>query len=190
MIHPIQHHILENEITYTGEELRPHWGLEQTGIYGSLMVAFIGPCKVRTQDLVDWEDKLQNEFIEAQSMLHIIGEFFDVPLNQGVLLQRFFIVWAEQHLRESGIEKIKRQGNDIFIRNKKLSVSIATVSPVSSLMHCGFNLDATGAPVDAIGLYELGFNRDQALSFSKKLLTSYIKELEDMKKAQCKVKPL
>ena len=74
--------------TYTGQELRPHYLLAEMGIRGSGIGAFVGPCQVATQHLVDWEDRLANDRIEAESMLHFIGEFFGATLKEGVLLQR------------------------------------------------------------------------------------------------------
>ena len=182
--------ILDQEITYTGSELRPHWTLEATGVYGSQLVAFMGPCKVPTSNLVDLEDQLNRDFIEAKSMLHIIAEFFGTTLEAGVLYQRLFMVWAERLLLERGVSSIRREGDDLFIENKKLSVSIATVSPVSVLIHWGINFDSAGAPVDAIGLKDLGWNREEVFSFAKDLFTQYSDELKEISHACVKVHPV
>ena len=52
--------------------------------------------------------------------------------------------------------KITRRGDDIFVHidgvDKKLSVSIATKSTTSALIHTGLNIDPKGAPIDACGL--------------------------------------
>lgn len=200
MTGPVQFRVLEKTgseaITYTGRELRPHWGLERTGVYGSLITCFIGPCQVPTMHLVDMEDRLANDTIGAASMLHFIGEFFGSSLEAGVLYQRLFIVWAERLLREAGL-RIERSGDDLFVFDgavgtgkAKLSVSIATVSPVSVLIHWGLNVDATGAPVKATGLDRLGWEKREVLGFAKKLLTHYIEELEEIRLAQCKVRPV
>jgi hypothetical protein len=194
MLSPVQFRILEETaarpLPYTGRELRPHWGLERTGVYGSLLTAFIGPCEVKTDALVDMEDRLASDFIRAESMLHVIGEFFGTTLEAGVLYQRLLISWAERLLREAGLN-VERRGDDLMVNgDKKLSVSIATSTPVSVLIHWGINIDASGAPVKASDLGEVGWQKAEVLSFAKKLLTHYIAELEDIRLAQCKVRPV
>ncbi len=193
MTGPVQFRILEKTaiepLTYTGKELSPHWGLEKTGVYGSLLTAFIGPCEVPTAHLVDLEDRLANDMIRAGSMLHVLGELFGTTLEAGVLYQRLFIVWAERLLRESGLA-VTRSGDDLFFEDRKLSVSIATASPVSILIHWGLNIDPSGAPVKAVGLQQLGWGNTEVLAFAKKLLTHYIGELEEIRIAQCKVRPV
>lgn len=194
MTGPVQFRILEETatrpLTYTGRELRPHFGLERTGVYGSLITAFIGPCEVPTAHLVDMEDRLAGDMIRAKSQLHLIGEFFGTSLESGVLYQRLFMVWAERLLREAGLS-IVRSGDDLFVGDQKLSVSIATVSPVSVLVHWGINIDPTGAPVKAGGLEKLlGWGNTEVLAFAKRLLTHYVGELEEIRLAQCKVRPV
>lgn len=193
MLGPVSFRILEQTLekplTYTGRELRPHWGLEQTGVYGSLLTAFVGPCDVPTGHLVDMEDRLAADRIGAASMLHVLGEFYGTSLEAGVLYQRLLMVWVERLLNDSG-KKVVRSGDDIFWGDRKLSVSIATVSPVSVLIHWGFNIDPTGAPVKAVGLGELGWSGPEVLAFAKKLMTHYIGELEEIRIAQCKVRPV
>jgi len=195
VIGPVQFRVLDEAITYTGRELRPHWGLERTGVYGSLITAFLGPCDVPTGHLVDWEDRLNNDHIRAETMLHFVGEFFGTTLEAGVLYQRLLMSWAERLLREAGLTDIVREGDDLFVGGgasgrAKLSVSIATVSPVSVLIHWGINVDPSGAPVKAAGLNRLGWGKTEVLGFAKKLLAHYIEELEEIRLARCKVRPV
>lgn len=190
MIAPVQFRVLSETIPYTGAELRPHWGLERTRVYGSLLTAFIGPCEVATEKLVDMEDRLASDHIRARSMLHVLGEFFGMGLESGVFCQRLLIAHAEALLRKLGWAAIEREGDDLFVDGKKLSVSIATVSSVSVLIHWGFNVDPEGAPVRAVGLKELGWDNERVLDFAKELLSRYSLELEDIRIAQCKVRPV
>ncbi|MBI3542345.1 MAG: DUF366 family protein [Deltaproteobacteria bacterium] len=106
------------------------------------------------------------------------------------MYQRLFMVWAERILRDAGLS-VARSGDDLFIDgDAKLSVSIATASPVSVLIHWGLNIDPSGAPVKAAGLERLGWKNAEVLAFAKKLLTHYIEELEEIRVAQCKVRPV
>ena len=50
---------------------------------------------------------------------------------------------------------MSRRGNDLYYLGRKLSVSIATKSPVSILMHFGINIKTEGTPVPTAGLLEL-----------------------------------
>ena len=71
---------LDKSIPYTGPELRPHFILSQFRIQGSAVVAFRGPCDVKTEALVDWEDRLAADSIRAAEMVHFLGEFFGPTL--------------------------------------------------------------------------------------------------------------
>ena len=80
---------------------------------------------------------------------------------------------------------IRREGDDLYLRDRKLSVSVATTSPGSGLIHAGFNVRGEGAPVPAIGMEELGLApRD----FAERLLAAYAAEIEGAHQAGAKVK--
>ncbi len=157
-----------SEREYTGPELRPHFLLSQYGLRGSGIVAFVGPCHVRTDHLVDWEDRIEQDFIRAKKMIHFLGEFFAFTPREGVLLQRLVmsIVCDEIRARLRNGTGILRKGDDLYLFPsesgginttlwRKLSVSIVAPSGSSQLLHIGLNCDPEGAPVAAIGLNEL-----------------------------------
>lgn len=187
----------KTERTYTGPELRPHFLLTELKLEGSGIGAFLGPCRVETAHLVDWEDRLANDRIEARRMVHFIGEFFGASLREGVLIQRLFMANVFDTIRERleasgkfGI--LRRDGDDLFIRDsnggeRKLSVSIVTASPVSQLLHAGINIDPAGAPVPAVGLAELGINPEE---WVPALLDRFAKEWKGMEWACVKVRPV
>ncbi|MEK6705911.1 MAG: DUF366 family protein [Bdellovibrionota bacterium] len=192
---------LEETRAYTGIELRPHFLLTEIGLRGSAMAAFIGPCDVSTENLVDWEDRLANDYISAAKMLHFIGEFFGMSLREGVFLQRLLMsmltemICGEVNKKPKLFCEVFRVGDDIFLRDgsasstkeRKLSVSIVTASPVSQLLHVGLNIDPTGAPVAAVGLDELGIPPDKlALS----ALERFSSELTSCDWACAKVRPV
>lgn len=193
----------KKERPYQGVELRPHFLLTELGIRGSGLGAFIGPCSVRTEHLVDWEDRLAGDRIEARRMVHFLGEFFGMSLREGVLIQRVFMSVLLESLRgpleAAGFGgKCLREGDDLFIESRrrgdgtpeprrKLSVSIVTASPVSLLLHVGINIDPTGAPVPAVGLDELGI---AAESWVPRALERMVEEWEGMDWACAKVRPV
>lgn len=183
---------------YTGPELRPHFLLEKWKLRGSAMAAFVGPCEVKTEHLVDWEDRLANDFIRAKLMVHCLGEFFGISLAEGVLYQRLFMSIAGQEIARVSGKPIRRDGDDLFFtmggEERKLSVSIVTASPVSQLLHAGINLDATGAPVKAGGLFDLGIGAAQDQRPIQDLITgilsAFAREVEEIEWACAKVRPV
>ncbi|MBI1879344.1 MAG: DUF366 family protein [Chloroflexi bacterium] len=70
-------------------------------------------------------------------------------------------------------------------RPGKLSVSIATASPTSTLIHTGFNIETEGTPVPAVGLAELDVD---VPAFAAELLRRYAAEVHDIWLARCKVR--
>ena len=80
---------------------------------------------------------------------------------------------------------LTRNGDDLFVNNKKLSVSIATKSLTSVLIHTGINIDPSGAPVDAIGLNSL--NIENVKEFAQKVMMKYSEEIDDIILASTKV---
>jgi len=118
-------------------------------------------------------------------MLHFIIEHFDRDLEKAVLRQRLLISIIVELLNVMGYKPV-RDGDDIFIDDAKLSVSIATLSPVSSLIHVGLNIIGQGAPVKAIGLEEIGINNIG--EFAQKVLFAYQNEIQSIHLACCKVR--
>lgn len=181
---------LKEKIPYTGAELAPHWISGRTGVFASGIVAFRGPCFVATSELVDLEDSREGETIRAAEMLHFLGEWFDGDLTLAIARQRLLIAgFAEVLARQIGQEKasqMRRSGNDLFVGDRKLSVSIVTASPVSTLFHFGVNIDPSGAPVNAVGLVELGADPEE---LAAAVLASWNEEWSGMAKARCKVVP-
>ena len=186
---------IDRELPYTGLELRPHFLLSRMGLKGSALGAFIGPCQVATEHLVDWEDRLANDHIEARSMVHFLGEFFGESLREGVLRQRLLMAAIAQSLNDR-LEKngaagrlglLRRDGDDLFIMDRKLSVSIVTASPVSQLLHVGINIDPAGAPVPAIGLAELGIEPREWVGA---VLETFAAEWNGIEWACAKVRPV
>ncbi len=191
MLQNIQFEFIKQEINYDGTQLRPHFVLENTKKYGSSIIAFIGSCDVKTSELVDWEDRLNSDFIKSKKMLHFIAEFYGSNLESTVLYQRLFMQHAQQILsKHKAFSEIIRNGDDLMVGNAKLSVSIATASAVSTLIHWGINIDPTGAPVKAIGLNALDWNVEQIRNFANDLIKAFQDEVNDIEMACVKVRPV
>ena len=177
---------LEQEIKYEGFQLAPHWIYKNFKIQGDAAVAFCGECEVKLTEMVDIEDVINNEPIYSKNMLSFISEQFNIGLTEGVLRQRLMICTIKEALERRGI-KLTRSGDDLYWNNKKLSVSIATKSVNSVLIHTGINIDSEGAPVNACGLTnDLGITDIKNLALE--IMDRYSEELEDIVLASTKVR--
>jgi hypothetical protein len=141
-----------------------------------------------TDHLVDWEDRLQNDFIRAKEMVHFLGEFFGITLKEGIWIQRLMVSEIQTQLLKKEI-KADREGDDLFISDRKLSVSIVTASPVSILLHLGLNIHAEGAPVKAVGLSEV-LEPNLISELVSTVLTRFKSEFESVNRAAVKVRPV
>ncbi len=176
---------IDKEITYTGRELSPHWIYKNFNIEGSAAIAFIGPVKVDLSEMVDIEDVINNEPISSDKMLNFIIEDFEIGLYHMVALQRLFICIIKEVLEEHNIF-VKRDGDDLFYKERKLSVSIATKSITSSLIHTALNIVSTGAPIEVSSLEEMGIADIKA--FALEILKKFTDETDDMNFAKSKVR--
>ena len=124
--------------------------------------------------------------IKSSLMLHFISEYFDLDLEKTILRQRLFISFlAEEINRISKKYIVERKGDDLYVRDRKLSVAIATLTPVSTIFHVGLNIISAGAPVKAIGLRALSIPPRPLADMTFKL---YSHGLKDIEIARAKVK--
>lgn len=175
-------------MTYDGTQLASHWIYKKCGILGDVIVAFQGPCRVDLEDMVDLADVRDGACIYSPWMLHFLVEHFDTNLQTAVLRQRLLILLAYDILHQKTAQKsdsLKRKGDDLYCEGRKLSVSIATASPVSTLIHFGVNINAEGAPVPAIGLNEMNVD---PIEFARDLMDAYVDEIESIRDACLKVR--
>ncbi len=177
---------IEEEIKYIGSQLSPHWIYKNYKIQGDAIVAFCGECDVALTEMVDIEDVINNEPIYSKYMLSFITEQFGVALTEGVFRQRLLMCIIKELLEERGIFVV-RKGDDIMINDRKLSVSIATKSVTSVLIHTGLNVFSEGAPVKASGLTsELGIT--DVKEFALEVMKRYAEEIDDIISAGTKVR--
>lgn len=177
---------IEDEIKYIGSQLAPHWIYKNYKIQGDAIVAFIGECEVNLTEMVDIEDVINNEPIYSKLMLSFISEQFGIGLTEGVLRQRLLMSIIKELLEERGVFVV-RNGDDLMINGRKLSVSIATKSITSVLIHTGLNILSEGAPVAASGLQsELGIS--DIKEFALEVMKRYSEELNDIVLASTKVR--
>jgi len=177
---------IDKEIKYIGSQLAPHWIYKNFKIQGDAIVAFVGECDVKLTEMVDIEDVINNEPIYSKLMLSFISEQFGIGLTEGVFRQRLLMCIIKEILEERG-NFVLRNGDDLMINGGKLSVSIATKSITSILIHTGLNIISEGAPVKASGLQsELGIT--DIKEFALEVMKRYSEEIDDIVLAGTKVR--
>jgi hypothetical protein len=176
--------------TYDGTQLVSLRNYLEHGILGDSVVAWIGPCDIPPEHMVDGEDLRQSARICGSLMLHFIIEKFDSSLLAAVALQRLFASIAKDELQASAVERemalaLMRNGDDLFAHGKKLSISIATQSPVSSLIHFAVNVHNLGTPVPTLSLADLKID---GRSWAEKVMARFCAEVESIVEATHKVR--
>lgn len=176
---------INKTINYDGSQLSPHWIYETTGVMGDTAVSFCGACDVLDAEMADVEDVLAEKTIKAQKMLHFIIELFGRDCLLAASIQSVFMSEIQGELLQRGVPVVKK-GDDLFFGKGKLSISVASVSPVSALIHIGLNISNKGTPVKTSSLED--FNIDPK-DFSLSILKRLEKEYSRMVLAASKVRP-
>ena len=113
------------------------------------------------------------------------------------LRQRLLVMIFIEILVEYGVQT-SREGDDIFVDGRKLSISIASVSLSSAKIHFALNLEDKGTPsdVETIGLFDIKvndeqvFNEDNLIDLINETANRFIDELETIEKDISKTKVL
>lgn len=180
-------------MAYDGSQLHSHWAYSEHDVQGNSVVAFRGPCRVGEKDLVDVEDRKKHQEIYSEDMTHFIIELFDSDLDRTMVIQRLLMCIIKEAIEELKPEIIvDRRGDDLYIEieeegeeDRKLSVSVATASPVSTLIHAGVNVVSSNTPVPTLGLADLEISVDD---FILKVLQNFINEMKDIDETRSKVR--
>jgi hypothetical protein len=188
-------YIKGKKITYDGTQLHSLYAYSEHDVQGDSILAFRGPCRVGVEHLVDMEDRKDRAEIVSEEMAHFIVELFDSDLDRTVVVQRLFLCVAKDVIEELKPELfINRRGDDLYIEveaeegeeeNRKLTVSVATASPVSTLIHLGINVSSDNTPVPTLGLDDLDVPVDD---FILKVLQGFINEMKGIEQSRCKVR--
>jgi len=179
---------LTERIRYDGSQLAEGWAVVHTGKPAGtpLAVAFLGPCDVAFEHMVDLEDLDGGARIFSEEMVHFIVEHPGADLIRAVLHQRVLVcIAAETLARLSGGKGVERRGDDLYDGARKLSISVATVSPRSSLVHLALNVESAEEPVPTRGLADYGVDPKD---FAEQVLANYADECAAMEHACGKVR--
>ena len=179
---------IENEFEYNGSQLHSLFAYLTQGVQGDSVVSWVGPCAISTEHMVDGEDLLEGSTIRGGRMLHFITEIFHLQLFGAVALQRLFASMCLDLARElvpDKAERMRRDGDDLWVDDGKLSISIATVSPLSGLVHFAMNVTNKDTPVKTACLEDLGINANQ---FANEAMARLSREIKGIQEATMKVR--
>jgi hypothetical protein len=181
---------IDDRMTYDGTQLRSLHNYLNHQLLGDSIVSWRGPCQLEPANIVDGEDLLAGATIAGSDMVHFIAEKFDCDLYAGVALQRLLTSLAVDVLHASAEKKpiaqrLVRKGDDIYFVNKKLSISIATLSPMSALIHFAVNVSNEGTPVPTLSLEDLAV---QPQTFALEVMKRFSEEVRDIVIATRKVR--
>ncbi len=179
-------HIAENRKSYSGTEISSLWAYREFDIKEDSIVAFRSPCRIEFEHMIDLEDKKAEAEILSEDMLHFIVEHFDiVNLKLIYTRQRLLAALTGEILEELSMKQITRKGDDLYHNNKKLSISIASLSSVSAKIHFGINVSNR-----SYGSLEDLDIADKADKLLKTIAGRYAGEIEDIEDDLRKTLPL
>lgn len=206
-------YFFEEEQKYDGSQLQSLFGYLHHKIPGNSIVSWVGECEIDFNHMVDGEDLLDESKIYSKKMLHFIIEIFNASLKEMVLYQRLLGEVVLRYIAElsNGEVLLRRKGDDLYLmngknssqnlwdpnsvpeknRDLKFNISIATVSPVSGLMHFGLNIISTDTPVLTYGLDLFSEKLKKPLSnkaFAEEVMIRFKKEFNEIEFATQKVK--
>jgi hypothetical protein len=188
----MQTHFIEKKFPYDGTQLRSLFAYLDHGILGPSIISWVGPCSISFDHMVDGEDLLAKAVIEGDEMLHFIIEIFDRDLFSGVALQRLFASICKDYLNPQAMlafsdKGLTRAGDDIYFNDRKLSISIATKSPVSTMVHFAMNVTNKGTPVKTLSFEDLKID---ARKVAEDVMALFRSEYVSIVTATQKVRPV
>jgi len=172
--------VVEEPVFYDGSQIEPLWGYKHFGALGDCIIVFRGGMDISEERMKDCEDIRGKSKITGDDVLHLIVERFDSPGNMFIsyLLQRLLVSSAQAVLNMYGIETT-RSGDDLYVADEKLTVSIATASIACEKMHLGINVTTSGTPkgVAITSLTSLGIEPDESLSIGRDIADMFAREV-------------
>ncbi|MDE4077823.1 DUF366 family protein [Candidatus Methanosphaera massiliense] len=169
---------------YDGSQINPSWAFQEFGVKDSTIVSWVGPMNILGDNLIDYEDVGVD--IKGNLMLNFIVEHFDEQpgnLKLAYHRQRMLVMITRDKLLDYGI-RTTQDGDDIFIDNKKLSVSIATASISTMKMHFALNITTEGTPVDVetSALEDNNMSMEQIHELQDSIANTYMEYIETIDK--------
>ncbi|MEO2117994.1 MAG: DUF366 family protein [Methanocaldococcus sp.] len=184
---------VKDKLDYTGKEIEPLWAFKTFDIQKDNIVVFRGRMEVSKENMKDLKDIKREENIKipikSEDAINFVVEHFDAIDLKTIYLRQRLLVFIAKEVIESYNIKLKRDGDDLYFEDKKLSVCIACKGTVSAKIHLGINVKSKGAEhVKIIGLEDLGVKDiDEVM---KDIAINYAKEIDKIERDLRKTLPL
>lgn len=178
---------LDHALCYDGLQLSTAFIDDHAAGEEDVAVIFVGKADVPVEHLVDREDAEAGAFIYSPSMAHLVIEHKGLNLQEAVWRQRMLVRLAAQWISSRAGVSVEVRGDDLYVGEGKLSVSVATRSSRGSLLHLGVNVEIEGTPVRTAGLRDL---RIPPAEFLQALARLYADEIASVRHAVSKVRPV
>ncbi len=177
---------IKEEMNFTGEQVRSLFAYDTFNILGDSIVAFIGTCDVSLKEIVDLElAKGGKRPPYCSKMLHFIAEHFELDLEKAILREYLLLNIVKDLINEK-LERnaIKRVGTELYENDARIAFSLASSSPVSSLVYVGVALvSSEEGKVNGLENYSI-----DAVSFANEVMDRYTKESERISQLRCRTR--
>ncbi|MCQ6254134.1 DUF366 family protein [Methanocaldococcus sp.] len=185
---------VKDKLNYTGREIEPLWAFKTFDVQKDNIVVFRGKMEVPIDNMKDLKDVKREKDIDipikSEDAINFVIEHFDnIDLKTIYLRQRLLVCITKEIIEDYCNLKLRRDGDDLYYNNKKLSVCIACKGIVSSKIHLGINVKSKGAKhIEIIGLKDLGIKDIDKIM--KDIAIKYAKEMNKIEKDIRKTLPL
>lgn len=180
-----RYRILKKRIKYNGSQMQSLWAYKNFCVQGDSIIVFRGECDISSEHIIDMSEIISGSKIYSRDMLHFIIEHFDTDIERILLRQRLFASIVYDVLHEFSRYDFKRNCDNIYYRDAKATISVATVTPVSSKIHFGINIDSHGTPIKTKGLKDFHIS---PFNFAKKVIMKYDAELASILNDRTKIR--
>ncbi|CAB3288012.1 conserved protein of unknown function [Methanocaldococcus lauensis] len=185
---------VKDKLNYTGREIESLWAFKNFDVQKDNIVVFRGKMEVTIDNMKDLKDVKREKDIDipikSEDAINFVIEHFDnIDLKTIYLRQRLLVCITKEIIEDYCNLKLRRDGDDLYYNNKKLSVCIACKGIVSSKIHLGINVKSKGAKhIEIIGLEDLGIKDIDKIM--KDIAIKYAEEINKIEKDIRKALPL
>ena len=185
---------VKDRLNYTGKEIEPLWAFKNFDVQKDNIVVFRGKMEVPIDNMKDLKDVKREKDIDipikSEDAINFVIEHFDnIDLKIIYLRQRLLVCITKEIIEDYCNLKLRRDGDDLYFEDKKLSVCIACKGTVSAKIHLGINVKSKGAEhVKIVGLEDLGINNVNDVM--RKIAIKYAEEINKIERDLRKTLPL
>lgn len=177
---------IKEDLNFTGEQFSSLFAYDSFNLLGDSIIAFIGACDVSIKEIADLElAKSGKKTFYCPKMLHFLAEHFEVDMEKAIFRSLLLLNIIKDLINEK-LDKylIKRVGTELFENDSRIAFSLASSSPVSSLIYVGVALvpaeEGKGKGLEGYGI--------EPVAFANEVMDRYTKEAERITQLRCRTR--